>query len=512
MKRFLEHHNDHLLGVLTGFDRIVFRGTLRSISYVEGMGRFLGYHGIRYTQFGEFAEGITKRIKSHARQYAKEEGRPYVHLDSPKISKEERAIEIRDRDGIEEGLVCVFGCVEPCMTYEYTPRKDRKGPWLCRRVRQCLFVYFYYMDREFGLMYVRLQTWLPMDIQVGVNGREYLACRMDRAGMEYEKRDNGFTRIDDVRRAQKMLDALLKRKWAKFLNRLAHQVNPHLGLKGRLGLVGYYWSIRECEIATDVMFRDAKTLAGLYPFLVRHAVEQFSCEDVLRFLGRRTNSRFQGEVITEMKRWIEGIRVKHRVEKNSIKMYDKQGSVLRIETTIINPSRFRVYREVTRNGELTLAWVPLRKGIMDIARRAEIGRAANERYLEALGVVGEPSPTRQLLDPVSRRIHRKGRPYRALRPIEREESRLFQAVLQGGFSLQGFRNKDLRQALYGDDSDEKERKRVSGRITRLLALLRSHKLIKKVSHTLYYRVTNLGHHVMSTALRLRSLDVALVGT
>ena len=200
MKRFLEHHNDHLLGVLTGFDRIVFRGTLRSISYVEGMGRFLGYHGIRYTQFGEFAEGITKRIKSHARQYAKEEGRPYVHLDSPKISKEERAIEIRDRDGIEEGLVCVFGCVEPCMTYEYTPRKDRKGPWLCRRVRQCLFVYFYYMDREFGLMYVRLQTWLPMDIQVGVNGREYLACRMDRAGMEYEKRDNCFTRIDVVRR------------------------------------------------------------------------------------------------------------------------------------------------------------------------------------------------------------------------------------------------------------------------------------------------------------------------
>jgi hypothetical protein len=368
------------------------------------------------------------------------------------------------------------------------------------------------MDREFGLLYVRLQSWLPMDIQIGVNGREYLARRMDRAGMQYEKRDNCFTRIDNVTRAQKMLDSMISRKWSNFLNRLARSVNPHLGPAGGLDLSTYYWTLRECEIATDIMFRDAKSLAAIYPFLVRHTIEQFSCQDVLQFLGRRTNSRFAGQVNTQAKRWIEGIRVKHRVEENSLKMYDKQGSVLRIETTIINPNRFRVYRQVTGNGELTLAWVPLRKGIMDIARRAEIGRAANERYLEALGVVGEPSPTRQLLDPVSQRAKRAGRPYRALRPIDPQNARLFQAVLQGGFALQGFRNKEIREALYGDEPDELKRKRASGRVTRLLSLLRSHKLIRKVSHTLYYQVTKLGQHVMSTALRLRNLDVALVGT
>ena len=144
MQRFLDHHDENILGVLTGFDRIVFRGTLRNLSYVDGMGQFLGHHGIRYTEFGDFAEGITDRLRSHARQYAKQHGRPYRHLDSPKISKEEQAVAIRDADGIEEGLVCVFGCVEQSMTYEYTPRKDRSGPWLRRRVRQCLFVYFYY--------------------------------------------------------------------------------------------------------------------------------------------------------------------------------------------------------------------------------------------------------------------------------------------------------------------------------------------------------------------------------
>jgi len=212
MQRFLDQHDENILGVLTGFDRIVFRGTLRNLSYVNGMGQFLGHHGIPYAQFGDFAQRISERLRSHAREYANQHGRPYVHLDSPKTSKEEQAVAIRDADGIEEGLVCVFGCVERCMAYEYTPRKDRSGPWLRRRIRQCLFVYFYYMDREFGLIYVRLQTWLPMDIQIGVNGREYLARRMNRAGMDYEKRDNCFTRIDNVKRAQKMLDSLIKRK------------------------------------------------------------------------------------------------------------------------------------------------------------------------------------------------------------------------------------------------------------------------------------------------------------
>ena len=513
MESFLKQHGEKIVGVLTGFDRIVFRGTLRNLSYVAGMESFLGFHDAAFSRFGKFVERASHRIKQHAREFARTHRRPYIHIESPGISKEQWATDIRDRDGIEEGLVCVFGCTEMCQAYEYIPNTERTGPWLRKKTRQCLHVYFYFMDREFGLIYVRLQTWFPMSIQIGVNGREYLARRMDRAGMDYEKCDNCFTRIDDVPRAQKMLDSLLKRDWSKFLNRLARQINPHLARGGLLaGGGGYYWTYRETETATDVMFRDASALAEVYPSLVRHAIEQFGCADVLRFLGRRTNSRFADDPNTDRKRWIEGVRVKHRVEENSMKMYDKQGSVLRIETTIVNPKRFRVYREATRGGERRLAWVPLRKGLMDTARRAEIGRAANERYLEALGVVGAPAPTRHLLDPVSRRTKRAGRPYRGLRPIDADDARVFEVVLSGEHLLQGFRNRDIREALYGALPDAASRKRASGRVTRLLSLLRAHKLIRKVSHTLWYRVTAAGHRIMSTALQLRSLDLALVGT
>jgi hypothetical protein len=125
--------------------------------------------------------------------------------------------------------------------------------------------------------------------------------------------------------------------------------------------------------------------------------------------------------------------------------------------------------------------------------------------------VGEPSPTRQLLDPVSKRIVRDGRPYRALRPIDPEEARLFRVLLEGKFLLQGFRNREIRRALYpGDDSGADTRRKASGRVTRLLRLLRAHGLVQKVSHTLYYRVTHRGQHILTTALRLREIDVALL--
>ena len=165
---------------------------------------------------------------------------------------------------------------------------------------------------------------------------------MKEAGIGYEQRDNCFVRIDDLPRAQAMMDDLIERKWERFLSALARRVNP---LPGELDVYGYYWSIRESEYATDVMFKDAAALAKLYPALVDHAIKRFSCRDVLRFLGRRTKAtRFAGEVFSTLLARSEGVRVKHWAEENSIKMYDKQGSVLRVETTINHVRRFKVRR------------------------------------------------------------------------------------------------------------------------------------------------------------------------
>jgi hypothetical protein len=507
MERFLERHQDRVLGVLSGFDRVLFRGSL-SLSYLNGLEAFLATHRVLYKEFGGLCLRLSGKIKEHARTLAEQHGRPFRYLQSSSASKEQIAQGIRDQDGVTEGLICVLSCVEPCQSYSIVRDRDKKTLRLVPAQRKGLHVYFYYQDREFGLMHVRLQTWLPFGIQVCVNGREYLARRLDRAGIGYEQRDNCFARIDDLPRAQAMLECLTQRRWKRFLDILARRVNPLLGVKSEFNLHGYYWSIRQAEYATDVMFRDASDLREIYPALVRHAMQNFGSDDVLRFLERRTNARFSGEVTTDLKRNREGIRIKHRVEENSIKMYDKQGSVLRIETTINNPRRFRVRREVTRKGQRCIGWVPMRKGVADIARRVELCRAANERYLEALAVVGWPAPTHQLLDPVSRRVVREGRPYRALRPLTREETDLFRAILRGEHFVQGFRNRDVRQAMAPkDEGDELRRRKASARTSRLLRLLRAHHLVKKVPHTSYYRVTELGQRVMTTSLNLRQIEV-----
>jgi hypothetical protein len=510
MDSFLQRHADTVLGTLSGFDRILFRGTLRSISYCAGMDRFLGAQRVLYKNFSPFVEGLSDGLKAHAQQVAADHNRPYIYIESTAQRKEDIAKKIAKGDRITEGLICVLSCVEPCRSYQL--RKSTKNPKVAELVsaeRKCLHLYYYYLDREFGLIHVRLQTWTPFPIQVCLNGREFLAKRLTSARIGFEQRDNCFTRIDDLTRAQAMLDSLITRNWSRFLNLLVRRVNPLLSPEAGLDLRPYYWTIRDSEYATDVMYRTRADLGAIYPALIGHAIQQFRCGDVLRFLGRRINARFDGEVTASLLHREEGVRVKHWVESNSIKMYDKEGSVLRIETTICNPRVFKAYREVIRHGQPGLAWIPMRKGLVDIARRAEVCRAANQRYLEALSVVRRPDPTHQVLDPVSRRVVKDGRPYRGLRPITTEESLFFGAILRGENLVQGFRNKDLH-SLFSDHEkmNTRERRRASGRITRLIRLLRAHGLVRKVAKTNYYRVTPKGHHVMTTALRVRESDLA----
>jgi hypothetical protein len=184
------------------------------------------------------------------------------------------------------------------------------------------------------------------------------------------------------------------------------------------------------------MFKDEAALARVYPGLLDHAIKRPGCHDVLRFLGRRTvASRFVGEASASLGKRVEGMRVKHGVEENSIKMYDKQGSVLRVETTINKVRRFKVRRMTVWSNVRRMRWIPMRFGLADLDRRVEVSRAANERYRESLAVVNVPSPTRALLDAVSRRVVKEDRPYRALRPVSREDAKVFEAVLGGQFLL-----------------------------------------------------------------------------
>jgi len=323
--------------------------------------------------------------------------------------------------------------------------------------------------------------------------------------MGYQQQDNCFTEIADPRKAQRWMDQLASRRWAGWLERWAKPVMPWLASADGSRLRGYYWTVRQAEFATDVMFRDTPSLDRIYATLVRHAIEHFRSERVLRFLGRRCV--IHGESKTRMEKRREGVCVKHFLQENWIKMYNKQGSVLRIETTINNPRRFKVWRRVTRQGKTVRIWTVLRKGIADFRRRSQICLAANQRYLQALSLAVIPDAAYKTLDPVSKPCLREGRQYRALRPISPEDSRKLVLLQDGRFAIAGIRNRDL-QAIWPDAvTDDPDGKRTAGRITRWLRLLTAHRVLFKVPHTHWYRLTNKGHAVLTCALQLRNADM-----
>lgn len=509
MNEFLAARQSDVMGILEGFDRVVFRGTLTSISYPDGMGGFIGSLKVLYKDYGQFSSGLTGRLKDHAQEMARRHKRPYEHIKSPSISKEQFARRIARRDGIEEGLICVLSCVEPCRAITVHRDARQRRLQLVSEQRQCLHLYFYYLDRTFGFMHVRLQSWLPMPVQVCINGRHYLGEQLKRAGIGHEQRENCFTRIDDLPAAQKLLDELEKKNWPRLLDRFARKVNPLLADR-RLKLRGYYWTIRQSEYASDVMFKNTAALKAVYPQLVDYAMKRLDSRDVLRFLGRRVSSRFEGEVTSDIQVRREGMRIKHRVEENSIKMYDKQGSVLRIETTINNPKRLRVWRRARRNGRKTMTWVAMRKGVADIRRRTASCRAANGRYLQALACVTPPAaPVHRALDPLSRRVRSGKRSYRPLQPIAPSDAQVLSSVASGAFLLSGFGNRQLREKLgMSESTDRVERRRQAARVGRLLALLHAHGLLTRIAQTHRWRVTAAGRRIISISQAVREADPA----
>ena len=449
MDNFVTRHAPLVTSTLSGFDRLVFRGTLLPLMWERGMHVVLARARVRLLDFKTFALKTSERVKKVALAEAERLQRPLQYLDSPKISKEDRARELLAKHPLDKpGLVCAFTAVEPCMSFEYHRSQDPKERGLKLRPKKCLHVYNYFVHPVFGFMNARIQTWFPFNIQICLNGREWLARQLKRRCSGFRRADNCFTWLGNPKLAQRLMDEQLETDWPGSLTAIARRLNPLHDEIVEPCPMDYYWSAYQTEWATDVIFKNPTALADLYPALVRHAMHHFQSPDVMRFLGRKTSGNFTGELTTSFKDRPEGVRVKHWVRGNSIKMYDKAGSVLRVETTIAQTRDFKVFRPPHDDPDGKLAWQPLRKGVADLHRRVAVSQAANNRYLDALSVVDEHVPCALVFDAVTRPIVDGTRRVRGIRIGDPDDVAILRAVARGEFATAGFRNRDLRQILH----------------------------------------------------------------
>jgi hypothetical protein len=496
---FVAKFDASIIATLSCFDRVLFKGHLPFGSEAR-LNHFVDRAlGMRRTDFLPFLAGKSDELVTHAQALAEQHGAPYLYLQGRHRKEDLVRQAIRDRR-LGEGLVCVLCCQETCRTVKL--RYGHGRPRLVFAPRPQRVLYFYFLDADFGLMHLRVQTWFPFTFQAYVNGHDWLARQLHRAGAGFVQHDNAFTQLDDPEQAQRLADRFERLPWVRLLGGWARLVNPLLGQAWLRG-PGYYWVLDQAEYSTDVLFRDRPALADLYPRLLDHACLHFSAQDILTFLGRRLHPRFDGEVLTDCHkgRW-PGARIKHRVKNNWLKMYDKFGQVLRLETVINQPREFKVRRRRRRRGRRRLVWCPMNKGVGNFYRYRQVAAAANHRYLAALAAVADPAPAYRQVECLARPKVAAGRSYAAFNPARRADVRLFEAVLRGEHLLHGFRNADIRRTLHGEATDPGARRRHSAAVGRLLRRLHVRRLIAKVPRTRRWRVTDAGQHLLGAAVRL----------
>jgi hypothetical protein len=321
------------------------------------------------------------------------------------------------------------------------------------------------------------------------------------------------SQVDDVTMAQRLLEEQKHVDWPTVLRELVRPVHPLWDYLHEQVNTPFYWMTEQSEWATDFVFHRADDLALWYPRFLQHGILNLSCQDVLRYLGKKVPAHgygnFSGEGKIDLRTRAEGTRLKLWYNTNSLKMYDKQKIALRIETTINDPTEYKVFR--TKEGQADDApnsWQQLRKGVADMPRRAEVAHAANNRLAESLASVAEPATLGQLLKPLGQPVVKNGRRLaRPLNPLTGADGELLRAIAKGDYLINGFRNRDLRGDLFGPCADPQEHRRQAAKITRLLALLKAHGLILKVQKTHRYQLTAQGRRTVTALLTAHTTDM-----
>ena len=502
MTLLTDRYAAQIAGVVSCYDRIVIMGTLPGVCYAEGMATYLRSHGIRLFDYPRFAEPLREEIRHNAERLAREHGLEIEFIRSTHaFRKEDRIRAILDQRGDQPGLVHIFAAMEPCAAF--TPWHDKTTGKTTLRYKdgKCLHYYFYVLDAEFGLCYLRVPTWAPFRLQFYCNGHNWLTRQLRQQGIVVEPLDNTFRTLGDSTQAQALADAFPVERLHRTLDILAAQYCPVID---RFATT-YHWSIMQAEYATDLIFHRQEDLHPLYETLVRTAIHAVKPDHVATFLGRKLTGNYQDEVGNDFHTRVEGTRIKHHMGPVAIKLYDKQALVLRIETTVNDVSFFRHHRRVEhRDGTIETKLAPMQKTIYSLAPLREVLNAANRRYLAFLSDLADPTAGVRQVERLAAPTRLDERSYRGFNLCSADDLALFIALARGEWQISGFRNATLRRVLPTYSGPQ---------LSRVLKRLHAHGLVKKIGHTYKYYLTQAGQQVVVTALKLRELVVipALAG-
>jgi hypothetical protein len=485
-----DRYDERIAGVLSCYDRIVITGTLPTVCYAAGMTRFLSAREIRIFDYPEFASMLRDRVRARAAELAAQAAIGIEHIAKSHIRKEEVVAKVLEARGDHPGLVHVISAMEACDCYQPWHDKTTHRTFVRPDSGKCLYYYFYFIDADLGLIYLRVPTWAPFRLQFYCNGHSWLARRLTAEGIDFTAADNAFLRIADWPRAQELADGFSPDRLHAVLDRYAAMCCPVLDVFGQT----YHWSLMQVEYSTDLAFRSPATLAPLYAQLSRESVLSVKAEQIATFLGRQIAPQLAQELGSQFSTRIEGTCIKHRFGSASIKMYDKFGCVLRIETTTNDVSFFKHHRKVEhRDGPPTRAIAPVKKTIYSLIDLREILLACNRRYLAHLSALDDFSAGVRALDRLTKPRSVEGKTVKGINFFDPVDNALLHALQNPKINIAGLRRADLAPLL-----DELS----PSRLSRQLHRLREIGVIKKVVGTYRYYLTKMGRGATAALCRV----------
>lgn len=495
MSMFLDRHADRIHGVLSCYDRIVIQGTLPDICHADAMTAYLYLRGIRIFDYPKWAEPLREEIRANAERVADDNGLEIEFIRRKDFRKEERVKALVAKRGDHPGLVHIFSAMEPCNSFQPWHHKRTHRTFFKPTLAKCLHYYFYFIDPTLGLCFLRVPTWAPFRLQFYCNGHQVLARQLTKRGITYTLVDNAFVALADFPAAQQLADGWSVKQLHRRLERLAATYCPVL----HHFAAGYHWSLMQLEYATDLVFKDRAALQPLYDALVRTAIHTVHADQVATFLGRKLHSLYQGEVGNDFHTRIQGTRIKHHMGQVAIKMYDKLGRVLRIETTANDVTFFKHRRKVEHaNGTWEMKLAPVKKTIYSLPVLRDLLGAANRRYLAFLATLDDPTAGAKHLDKLAKPVRHGTRTSRGFNLFHGDDRAFLIALLRGEFLISGLTCRRLRRVLPHHTGPQ---------ISRLLKRLRLHGVIRKIGRTYKYYLTRVGRQVVLAALHLRETIV-----
>jgi len=483
----------------------MLKGCIRPLMYADGAMDFLRSRKVLNKDYKEWAMAQSQQLIAGVEQMVTEQtGRGIIPIPSSRTRKEELAHRQQAELGVTQGIIGAWSCVEAGQSYRACFDREKGYPQLHWEEIRCKHLYLYMDHKDYGFLDLRIQTWFPYQIQIAMNGREWLRRQLEKGGIAHHRSGNKFLEIANIPAAQRYLDRQVTMEWPVLLDRLVPMIFPTR--RQTLGSnLHYYWTVWQSEWATDLICQDATMARERMEELLRHALITGTSDRILRYFARPITpeglpyARDPSQIVTRVATYHDGVRIRHWAGNNSAKVYNEQ-NVIRIESTINDPTAFKVMRRAQgESDKKPKRRLSMRKGVADIGQRAAISRGINQRVMDHLATFTETTPLMELFASCTQRFTQKGRTVRALEPLGKDRLLLL-AISDPKHAVAGLSNADLRAMLgnqpWGKGYTEKQ---LSARVSRSLSLLRNHGFIRKMPNQNRYQITDSGRQI-TTAL------------